>query len=49
MKTINEVNPAQAYLEGMLWAAYGVKVISCDAVEWQIDAVKELKRAGRIL
>lgn len=41
MKTINEVNPALAYLEGMLWAAYGVKVITCDAVEWQIDAVKE--------
>ena len=41
MKTINEVNPTEAYLEGMLWAAYGVKVISCDAVEWQIDAVKE--------
>ena len=41
MKTINEVNPALAYLEGMLWAAFGVKVISCDAVEWQIDAVKE--------
>ena len=36
-----EVDPALAYLEGMLWAAYGVKVISCDAVEWQIDAVKE--------
>ena len=26
---------------GMLYAAFGVKVISCDAVEWQIDAVKE--------
>ena len=41
MKTIQDANPALAYLEGMLWAAYGVKVISCDAVEWQIDAVKE--------
>ena len=41
MELKKEVNPAIAYLEGMLWAAYGVKVISCDAVEWQIDAVKE--------
>ena len=41
MELKKDVNPALAYLEGMLWAAYGVKVISCDAVEWQIDAVKE--------
>lgn len=41
MNTIEDVNPALAYLKGMLWAAYGVNVISCDAVEWQIDAVKE--------
>ena len=41
MNTMREVNPAQAYLEGMLWAAFGVKVISVDAVEWQIDAMKE--------
>lgn len=41
MELKKEVNPALAYLEGMLWAAYGVKVISSDAVEWQIDAVKE--------
>ena len=39
--TMKDETPAQAYLEGMFWAAYGVKVISCDAVEWQIDAVKE--------
>lgn len=32
---------AKAYLEGMLWAAYGVKIISGSAVEWQIDQVKE--------
>lgn len=49
MRTIQKDNKAEAYIEGMLWAAYGVKVISCDAVEWQIDAVKELKRAGRIV
>ena len=39
--TIKNVNPAQAYLEGMLWAAYGVKVISGPTAEWQIDKVKE--------
>ena len=41
MVTIKNFNPAQAYLEGMLWAAYGVRIISGDAVEWQIDVVKE--------
>ena len=41
MNTIEDVNPAQAYMVGMLYAAFGVKVINCDAVEWQIDAVKE--------
>ena len=39
--TIKNVNPAQAYLEGMLWAAYGVQVISGSVAEWQIDKVKE--------
>ena len=32
---------AKAYLDGMLWAAYGVKNISGSAEEWQIDQVKE--------
>lgn len=41
IKTIHEVNPALAYLQGMLWAAFSVKVISDDAHEWQIDAMKE--------
>ena len=41
MKAIKDVNPAQAYVEGMLWAAYGVKIISCSVAEWQIDQVKE--------
>lgn len=41
MNMMKEVTPAQAYLNGMLYAAFCVKVISCDAVEWQIDAVKE--------
>lgn len=25
MKAIKDVNPAQAYIEGMLWTAYGVR------------------------
>lgn len=41
MKAIKNVNPAQAYVEGMLWAAYGVKIISGTVSEWQIDKVKE--------
>lgn len=41
MKAIKDVNPAQAYVEGMLWAAYGVKIISGTVLEWQIDKVKE--------
>lgn len=31
----------KGYLEGMLWAAYGVKIISGSVAEWQIDQVKE--------
>ena len=41
MKTIGKVNPAQAYIEGMLWAAYGVKIFSENVAEWQIEAVKK--------
>ena len=41
MKAIKDVNPAQAYVEGMLWAAYGVKIINRTVAEWQIDKVKE--------
>ena len=36
MKTIKVVNPAQAYIEGMLWAAYGVRIIN-----GTVDNVKE--------
>ena len=36
-----EINKAKAYIEGMLWAAYGVRVISGNVAEWQIDAVKK--------
>ena len=41
MKTIQEVNPALAYCEGMLWAAFGVRIFSDNVAEWQIDAVKK--------
>ena len=41
MKAIKDVNPAQAYIEGMLWAAYGVRIINGTVAEWQIDKVKE--------
>ena len=41
MKTISKANTAQAYVEGMLWAAYGVKIFSDNVAEWQIEAVKK--------
>lgn len=41
ISSTQSVNTAKAYLEGMLWAAYGVKIISGSASEWQIDQVKE--------
>ena len=41
MRTIQEVNPAQAYCEGMLWAAFGVRIFRDNVAEWQIDAVKK--------
>ncbi|MBR5399917.1 MAG: hypothetical protein IK103_09030 [Bacteroidales bacterium] len=31
----------KAYFEGMLWAAYGVKLMGGFISEWQIDAIKE--------
>lgn len=41
MRTIQEVYPAQAYCEGMLWAAFGVRIFRDNVAEWQIDAVKK--------
>lgn len=41
MNTIQEVNPAHAYFEGMLWAAFGVRIFRDNVAEWQIDAVKK--------
>lgn len=33
----HNIDIAKGYLEGMLWAAYGVKIISGSVAEWQID------------
>ena len=41
MKTIQIVNPASAYLEGMIWAAFGVRIFSDNTSEWQIDVVSK--------
>ena len=41
MNINHNIDTAKAYIEGMLWAAYGVKIISGSAEEWQIDQVKE--------
>ena len=41
MDIIQDINTAKAYLEGMLRAAFGVKIIDCNIAEWQIDAAKE--------
>lgn len=41
MSSNQSIDTVKAYLEGMLWAAYGVKIISGSAAEWQIDQVKE--------
>ena len=41
MNTIQELNSAQAFFEGMLWAAFGVRIFSDYVAEWQIDAVKK--------
>ena len=41
MNMINEVNTAKAYIDGMLWAAFGVRIFSENVAEWQIEAVKK--------
>lgn len=35
------MTPAAAYLEGMIWAAFGVRIFTDNATEWQIDAVSK--------
>ncbi|MBQ6284199.1 MAG: hypothetical protein IJK70_05345 [Bacteroidales bacterium] len=44
MRTIDNVNIAQAYIEGMLWAAFGVRIFSENMAEWQIEVVEEMDR-----
>ena len=48
MNTKQEVNPAKAFFEGMLWAAFGVRIFSDNAKEWKINAVKKyaMRRDG---
>ena len=41
MRTISNLNTAQAYIEGILWAAFGVRIFSENVAEWQIEAVKK--------
>lgn len=41
MNKVQSTNPVQAYLEGMLWASFSVKIFEENVAEWQIDAVKE--------
>lgn len=41
MNSNHNMDTAKAYLEGMLWAAYGVRVFSDLVAEWKIDYVKE--------
>ena len=41
MKTIQSVNRASAYLEGMICAAFGVRIFSDNASEWQTDSVRK--------
>jgi len=47
MNTIQEVNPAQAYFEGMLWAAFGVRIFSDNVAEWH-DTRAGLQRALKL-
>lgn len=41
MNKVQSTNPVQAYLEGMLWASFSVKIFEENVAEWQIDAAKE--------
>ena len=35
MITIRDVNPARAFFEGMLWAAFGVRGFSDNVAGWE--------------
>ena len=41
MNKVQSTNPVQAYLEGMLWSSFSVKIFEENVAEWQIDAVEE--------
>ena len=41
MNKIEDINPAQAYMVGMSYAAFGERAFNCDAVEENIEAAKE--------
>ena len=48
MKTLQRVYSASAYLEGMIWVAFSVRIFGDNASEWQIDAVSRYpKQAER--
>ena len=57
MNMINEVNTAKAYIDGMLWAAFGVRIFSeveqkrqmKQSLEMYIQGVKdEMKAEGKM-
>lgn len=41
MEIINDAKVAKTYLGGMLWAAFGVNIVSESVAEWQLYSVKE--------
>ena len=41
MNDYYSVNPAKAYLDGMLWAAFGSALYFGKVADWQIEAVKK--------
>ena len=41
MNDYDSVNPAKAYLDGMLWAAFGSALYFGKVADWQIEAVKK--------
>lgn len=45
MITNHNIDSARAYFEGMLLAAFGVKVFSDSVAEWQLDHVKECAKS----
>lgn len=48
LNTIQEVNPAQAYFEGMLWTAFGVRIFSDNVAEWRIYTRTGWQRALKL-